>query len=63
MVPDIVGLKLNKAKEILNKSGIINYEIKLTSPPWVKEKEIDEEMRVIRISKDNESKIVILVCK
>lgn len=62
MLPDLVGMKLNKARKILDSYEIKEIKIILTSPPR-EEKIIDEDMRVIRLDNNDSGIVELLVCR
>ena len=62
LLPDLVGMKLNKVLEILDSCGIKETKIILTSPPR-EEKNIDGDMRVIRLENNDSGIVKLLVCR
>lgn len=62
MLPDLTGYKLNKALNILNSRGIKNIYVSMTTQPNEKDREINPESRVVRMTEDHDNRINILVC-
>jgi len=62
LIPDLVGMKLSKALELLDSKNIKDVQVIVTSPP--KEENIaNEDMRVIRLKSSDSGIIELLVCK
>lgn len=61
-MPDLVGMKLSKALEILDSLGVKDVDVIVTSPPK-EEKIANKDMRVIRLKNNELGKIELLVCK
>ncbi|MCX7746859.1 MAG: hypothetical protein N2645_08205 [Clostridia bacterium] len=61
--PDIVGLTLGDAKEILEMAGIHIDNVVITSPPREKIVEYKDSFRVIKVNKFWDNKVELLVCK
>jgi len=62
LTPDLIGMKLNIALEILASQNIKDVEVVVTSPPR-EEKLVNGDMRVIRLKYSDSKRIELLVCK
>ena len=62
-LPDIYGYPLEDALRKLNKAGITDYNIKVTSSPRVTLESYDNTFRVAAFRKDKTGKIEIIICK
>jgi len=60
-IPDVLGLRLQKAEEILNAADI-PYRVSETAPPPGRRKDGSEEIRVVRQSSEEGCEI-LLVCR
>lgn len=62
LIPDLVGMKLDRALEILNSLDIKDAEVIVTAPPR-EDKVVSKDMRIIKLSSSESGKIELLVCK
>lgn len=62
MIPDLVGMKLERALEILDTLSIENVKVIVTAPPR-EEKIANKDMRVIRLKNRENGEFELLVCK
>ncbi len=60
-VPDVLGLQLDRAEEIL-RSAEVPYLIQRTAPPTGRGKQQSDQLRVIRQSSGEDAEI-LLVCE
>lgn len=62
-MPDIIGLPLNEARHILEKSMQVIETITLLSPPREKTIEYDDSYRVIRVIHKDTDTLELQICK
>lgn len=62
MIPDLVGMKLDKALEKLDSLNFKDIRIVVTAPPR-EEKIAHQDMRVIRSKYSDSGTIELLVCR
>lgn len=60
-IPDVLGLRLQKAEEILDAAGI-SYRLKEITPPPGRRQGGSEEIRVVRQSSEEGCEI-LLICR
>lgn len=61
-IPDVSGLRLGKAIELLKAHGIEKITVRITAPPRVSDEGYDENSRTVRGKVLDDGTLELLVC-
>jgi ribosomal protein RSM22 (predicted rRNA methylase) len=61
-IPDVSGFRLDKAQEILGRSGVENIIVQVTEPPKSIERSCNNASRVVRQEVAGDGTVRLLVC-